>query len=221
MLNQTEQAIQPALTSLTDLQCVLSNNSPTAAVAQFIEEFGVPIPPPGQYHKDRVLLGINLVVEEMSELLDEMKSVRNLALEDNREGVAEQLPALFKEMADVQYVIHYLSLAFGYDFDPVFNLVHWSNMTKTKGDGPAIGKIQKGPNYQPPNIKGELVAQAGDYHYFGDGYATYGRSGGGRVEAVLDQEREADSPQRGGFTARSHVSIQDRIKRLFRSASNA
>lgn len=60
---------------------------------------------------------------------------------------------MFKEMADLLYVIYGAFIEFGVDADKVFDAVHQSNMSKLGEDGKPIfredGKVLKGPNYKP------------------------------------------------------------------------
>lgn len=70
---------------------------------------------------------------------------------------ADDLENAAKEMADLIYVLAGAFLAFGIDMDAVFKEVHRSNLSKLGEDGRPIyndiGKVQKGPNYSPAQIK--------------------------------------------------------------------
>lgn len=59
-------------------------------------------------------------------------------------------------LADLLYVVYGAGHAYGIDLDKVFQEVHRSNMTKLVNGVAvknAMGKIQKPPTYDPPNIK--------------------------------------------------------------------
>jgi hypothetical protein len=89
------------------------------------------------------LLWWSLIWEELMELLNEYDG-------DNIVEVSDA-------MADLVYVIIGAAVAWGIPFDEIFKEVHRSNMTKMGDDGKAvhsnIGKVVKGPNYEPPRIK--------------------------------------------------------------------
>jgi predicted HAD superfamily Cof-like phosphohydrolase len=61
-----------------------------------------------------------------------------------------------KEAADVLYVVHGTAVSFGWDLDGAFLAVHRSNMTKLVNGKPLLredGKVRKGPNYVPPDLR--------------------------------------------------------------------
>jgi predicted HAD superfamily Cof-like phosphohydrolase len=72
-----------------------------------------------------------------------------------RRKIKEAKEALLKELTDLKYVIEGTMVMFDWDSAKAEELVHQSNMTKTgpdmeKGVG---GKVLKGPNYAPPDLK--------------------------------------------------------------------
>jgi len=70
---------------------------------------------------------------------------------------------LTKELADILYVVYGAGVSFGIDLDHAFAAVHESNLSKLVDGKPlkdAGGKVQKGPNYQPPDAE-ELAIAAG------------------------------------------------------------
>jgi len=86
-----------------------------------------------------------LIVEEFKEFLEaesELPDFRDEAL---------------KELADLVYVCYQYAANMSWDLDEALNRVHISNMSKLGEDGKPIyradGKVLKGPNYQPPNLK--------------------------------------------------------------------
>lgn len=63
---------------------------------------------------------------------------------------------MMKELADLQYVLSGMVVAFGIPMEQVFSRVHQSNMSKLV-DGKVLkradGKFLKGPNYCPPYLE--------------------------------------------------------------------
>ena len=60
-------------------------------------------------------------------------------------------------LTDILVFVYGMGLTYGIDLDACFREVHRSNKTKLGYDGEPIyradGKVMKGPNYQPPNLK--------------------------------------------------------------------
>ncbi len=85
-------------------------------------------------------------LEELKEAMDEKDIV----------GVADAL-------SDLLYVVYGAGHAFGINLDNCFNEVHRSNMSKLGTDGRPIyrqdGKVMKGANYSPPDLKKTLQQQ--------------------------------------------------------------
>ena len=69
------------------------------------------------------------------------------------EGLEEEL----KELSDLVYVCYQYAANMGWDLDEALDRVHKSNMSKLGLDGKPIrrsdGKVLKGPNYEPPELK--------------------------------------------------------------------
>jgi predicted HAD superfamily Cof-like phosphohydrolase len=69
----------------------------------------------------------------------------------------ESNEALLKELADLVYVTYGFAAWAGWDLDEAVRRVHESNMSKLGEDGKPIyredGKVLKGPNYLPPDLK--------------------------------------------------------------------
>ena len=88
-------------------------------------------------------LRISLINEELEEL--------KKAIEDN--DILEVADAL----TDILYVAYGAGHAFGINLDKCFEEVQNSNMSKLGSDGKPIyndkGKVMKGPNYSPPDLK--------------------------------------------------------------------
>lgn len=66
--------------------------------------------------------------------------------------IANDRPAMAKELADLVVVAHGAAITHGLDLDLAVYLVHQSNMTKTPGNLRDDGKLLKGPEYRPPDM---------------------------------------------------------------------
>lgn len=91
----------------------------------------------------------NLILEELMEL--------NEAIDDGDVvGIADAL-------ADIVYVTAQQAVTHGYPIDELVREVQRSNMSKLGEDGRPIirsdGKVLKGPNYSPPNLRDILKAK--------------------------------------------------------------
>lgn len=118
-------------------------------VAQFVEAASK-VPWNGNYSTiDQSVIG--MIKEEFFELWEAAYNYEKDP--DNVEYRAN----LCKEWADLQYVISQFAWYYGIPADEAFNRVHESNMSKFV-NGEAMlredGKILKGPNYQPPDMRG-------------------------------------------------------------------
>lgn len=64
---------------------------------------------------------------------------------------------LLKELSDLVFVCYQFAAAFNLDLDKAMTLVFESNLSKLDEQGKPIfradGKVLKGPDYQPPNLK--------------------------------------------------------------------
>lgn len=99
-------------------------------------------------------LRIELIEEEFNELL--------VALD------AHDLEQVADALGDLVYVIAGAAVAWGIDLGTIIDVIHASNMTKTPGNLREDGKVLKGPDFVPPDIKGALELQA--YEIDQDGY---------------------------------------------------
>jgi len=61
-------------------------------------------------------------------------------------------------LADMLYVILGTANVFGIDLEPIVREVHRSNMTKSPPSGGRVKPV-KGPDWSPPDIRGELLKQ--------------------------------------------------------------
>jgi predicted HAD superfamily Cof-like phosphohydrolase len=110
-------------------------------VEEFHEAFGHPINDTYAV-LSQWLFRLKLIKEELAELENAI----------HNEGMEQ----VYKELADLQYVVSGMAVAFGIDLEASFLRVHKSNMSKLGEDGKPIyredGKILKGPNYKEPNL---------------------------------------------------------------------
>jgi len=58
-----------------------------------------------------------------------------------------------KEIGDIIYTASGTAVKMGLDIDAILEEIHRSNMTKSSGHSAPSGKWEKGPDYQPPNLK--------------------------------------------------------------------
>jgi len=100
-----------------------------------------------------------LLVEECTEVVAELQSMQ-MELERGKPINKEQWAKLLKELCDLQYVLSGTVVSFSAivdSFNPAFNRVHRSNMSKLDDEGNPVlneyGKITKGPNYKAPTLE--------------------------------------------------------------------
>ncbi len=121
-------------------------------VGDFHRAYGLPVRtvPTASVGPDQVALRQALIEEEVRELADAARL-------GDVVGVADAL-------ADIVYVAYGTAHVYGIDLDAVLDEVHSSNMTKLGADGRPVrradGKVLKGPDYRPPDVRG-VLARAG------------------------------------------------------------
>ena len=113
-------------------------------VKVFMETFGQMVRTKPQFPDERTMkLRYDLIKEELNELEYAMKT-------KNLKEIADAL-------TDILYVTYGAGFAYGIDLDKCFKEVQRANMSKLGEDGKPIynekGKVMKGPNYSPPNLK--------------------------------------------------------------------
>tara|TARA_B100000029_G_C17330643_1_gene871540 strand:- start:205 stop:573 length:369 start_codon:yes stop_codon:yes gene_type:complete len=113
-------------------------------VKQFMTTFGQEVKETPGFPDDNIVnLRIKLIEEELQELKDAVKN----------KDIIEVADAL----TDILVVTYGAAAAWGLKIDKCFNEVHRSNMSKLSEEGKPIyneyGKVLKGPNYSPPNLK--------------------------------------------------------------------
>ena len=89
----------------------------------------------------------------IGEKIIDIKKINELKDAINDNDIVEVADAL----TDILVVTYGAGAAFGIDLDKCFNEVHRSNMSKLSEEGKPIynefGKVMKGPNYSPPDLK--------------------------------------------------------------------
>ena len=110
----------------------------------FMKTFGQSVITKPQFPDEKTMkLRFDLIEEELNELQDAMK-------QKNLKEIADAL-------TDILYVTYGAGCAYGIDLDKCFKEVQRANMSKLGKDGKPIyndkGKVMKGPEYLPPNLK--------------------------------------------------------------------
>jgi len=119
---------------------------PQDMVAEFHRKFDIPVGDrPSIPSEATRQLRVRLIHEEFAELQEAM--------------VAQDLPAVAKELADLLYVVYGTAVSYGLDMDPVFREVHRSNLSKVGGYKREDGKWVKPPTYSPADVKPLLARQ--------------------------------------------------------------
>lgn len=118
-----------------------------------------------------------LIFEEFTELKEEVAAaMTDLVLHDKVSPKTKE--RLLKELADLQYVVSGMAVAFGLPLQQAFMRVHESNMSKLGLDGRPVyredGKILKGPKYTPPDLE-DLVEEKASEGFPGYEYYNAGR----------------------------------------------
>ena len=113
-------------------------------VKKFMETFGQMVRTDPQFpDKKTMQLRFNLIKEELNELEQAMKT--------------KDLKEVADALTDILYVTYGAGYAYGINLDKCFKEVQRANMSKLGSDGRPIyneqGKVMKGPNYSPPNLK--------------------------------------------------------------------
>ena len=117
-------------------------------VREFHETYGQEVLHTAKFPSEKTQqMRVDLIAEELDEL---------------RAAIADQnIIEVADALTDLLYVVYGAGHAFGIDLDETFNEVHRSNMSKLGEDGKPIrredGKVLKGPNYTPPDLKTVLM----------------------------------------------------------------
>ena len=113
-------------------------------VKEFMTTFGQEVKNKSEFPNEKIInLRKKLIEEEYNELKEAI----------NKNDIVEVADAL----TDILVVTYGAGAAFGIDLDKCFEEVHRSNMSKLSDTGKPIynefGKVMKGPNYSPPDLK--------------------------------------------------------------------
>ena len=113
-------------------------------VKKFMQTFGQEVKSEASFPDEKtVKLRYGLIEEELNELKTAL---------DNKD-----LIEVADALTDILYVTYGAGHAFGINLDKCFDEVQKSNMSKLGDDGKPIynkdGKVMKGPNYSPPDLK--------------------------------------------------------------------
>ena len=124
----------------------MSNMSNFNKVKIFMNTYGQEIRYNASFPDKKIVqLRIDLIQEELNELKDAI----------NNNDIIEVADAL----TDILYVTYGAGHSFGINLDKCFNEVQDSNMSKLDENKQPIyndsGKVMKGPNYFPPNLKNQ------------------------------------------------------------------
>jgi len=113
-------------------------------VKEFMTTFGQEVKTKAEFPSDKI-------IELRKKLIDEEFNEFKAAINDN--NIVEVADAL----TDILVVTYGAGASFGIDLDKCFDEVHRSNMSKLSSEGKPIyneyGKVMKGPNYSPPDLK--------------------------------------------------------------------
>ena len=114
------------------------------SVKKFMQTFGQEVKDKAEFPNEKIVkLRFELIKEELEELKQAI----------NDKDIKEVADAL----TDILYVTYGAGHSFGINLDKCFNEVQDSNMSKLDENKQPIyndsGKVMKGPNYFPPNLK--------------------------------------------------------------------
>lgn len=123
-------------------------------VEEFHDAFGHPENEPFE-NRELMLLRIRLLDEEFHEL---RQAATELLIADEPDGPDWHggRVNLLSEMADLQYVLSGMAVAFGLNLDAAFNRIHDANMRKLGPDGKPRyredGKVLKPEDWEPADL---------------------------------------------------------------------
>ncbi|MDO5726567.1 MAG: GNAT family N-acetyltransferase [Bowdeniella nasicola] len=106
---------------------------------------------------------LRLIAEEFIELVAAVRGqaaaqrIARAFADIDHGPIAADVVATADALGDLTYVIFGMAILMGIPLNAVIAEIHRSNMTKLAADGTVLtradGKIQKGPNYQPPQLR--------------------------------------------------------------------
>jgi Phosphoribosyl-ATP pyrophosphohydrolase len=150
----TEQSTNYSYYYPTGCLRLMGHATPYQAVKEFHEAYGLVVRKPGN--------PINFTFEDYSSEDVKLFYLRNELNKEEWEElevawVGEDLVQYVDAVCDLIYVLAGSLVSFGVDLDACFAEVHRSNMSKLGKDGKPIvredGKILKGPNFTPPDLR--------------------------------------------------------------------
>lgn len=113
-------------------------------VRAFHAHFGLPI---GDTSRTTNEVRIRLVQQESVELVEALKMF-------DADPTSANLCAVAHESADVLFAVYGTALTLNYDADEAARQVFLANLTRQGAD--ATGKVVKGPNYVPPDLRSAI-----------------------------------------------------------------
>lgn len=164
-------------------------------VKEFHKTFGHLINKVPTQPEDKIIrLRLALILEEFIELFDACvgeTSLSSLGYVHHLKNLLDELyngqlsikadidlVEVADALGDIKYVTDGAAICFGLPFDAIFKEIHRSNMSKLGEDGKPIyredGKVMKGPDFSPPDIKKILEREkcAADLQELIDKYMT-------------------------------------------------
>jgi len=116
------------------------------------------LPPEENY--DDILLGQDLIVEEVDEVYQELDDLLDIMDTEvptaSEQEYLELRKRITKELSDLLYVVYGMGDRLGLPLDEAFEEVHRSNMSKLDKNGKPVynegGKLLKGDNYSPADM---------------------------------------------------------------------
>ncbi len=100
---------------------------------------------PRTISSDRRFLRTRLMISELAETVDAM--------------ARDDLPEIADGLGDLLVVVYGTAIEYGFDMEPIFNLIHKANMAKVGGGKDGSGKFLKPEGWEPPDIMAEIRRQ--------------------------------------------------------------
>ncbi len=119
-----------------------------ADVLAFHEKFGCYVKPDGPgipLNPDEPILRARLIEEETDETL---AAIERGDLVEIADGIIDSL-----------YVLIGTAVTYGISLDPLWDMVHESNMAKIGGGKDSGGKVSKPDGWRPPAVQDEILRQ--------------------------------------------------------------
>ena len=141
---------------------------PEALVRQFHDTYGLPVVTDGpNSDRDRLHMRLGLIAEEFSELIGAAYGPAARATLEQAWDTAKSQDEHLRDtvevadaLGDLIYVIYGAALELGIPMEDVLAEIQASNLSKLGADGKPIyredGKVLKGPNFFPPDIRSVL-----------------------------------------------------------------